>query len=111
MSDLIKLLRQSNDEIDHAAADEIERLTATNDKWIQKDAVKTADALKAHDEISLLQARVESLEGDIKTHFEHGWNRGFHAGSAQSNTLPSDWRGYRAILDREAATEQGESDG
>ena len=54
--------------------------------------------------LNQLQARVEELEGDVRTHFEHGWSRGFHAGSAQVNTLPSDWRGYRAII------EQGEKD-
>jgi len=59
---------------------------------------------EAADEIERLQTRVEELEGDVRTHFEHGWNRGFHAGSAQVNTLPSDWRGYRAII------EQGEKD-
>ena len=46
---------------------------------------------------------IERLRADVKTHFEHGWNRGFHAGSAQANTLPSDWRGYQAILERESA--------
>ena len=40
MSDLIELLRQSNDEIDHAAADEIECLTAA----LQKIRTEPGDA-------------------------------------------------------------------
>ena len=84
--------------------DEIERLTAERDT-AEANLERLQSKFEAVTaENAELQTRVKELEAEVRTHFEHGWNRGFHAGSAQVNTLPSDWSGYRAII------EQGEKD-
>ena len=91
MSDLIKLLRQSNDEIDHAAADEIERLTAEKQANAQKQWEAACEVYRASNE--RLQARVEALEGIIR----------------RALAVPPNWGGEVYEIEdilKEAATEQ-----
>ena len=108
MTDLVKRLRdrysKHSQELRDEMADEIERLTAERDT-AEANLERLQNKFEAVTaENAELQTRVKELEAEVRTHFEHGWNRGFHAGSAQVNTLPSDWSGYRAII------EQGEKD-